>query len=35
VCVPKCFVLVIPDDELRLPCRIAWRKEYEVGVAFE
>ena len=33
--VPKCFVLVIPGDELRLPCRIAWRKEYEIGVAFE
>jgi len=33
--VPKCFVLAIPGDGLRLPCRIAWRKEYEIGVAFE
>ena len=33
--VPKCFVLVIPDDGLRLSARIAWRKDYHVGVAFE
>lgn len=33
--VPKCFVLVIPDDGLRLPARIAWRKDFHVGVAFE
>ncbi|MEA2864347.1 MAG: hypothetical protein QOC84_2303 [Bradyrhizobium sp.] len=33
--VPKCFVLAIPGDGLRLPCRIAWRKEFQVGVEFE
>jgi hypothetical protein len=33
--VPKCFVLVIPEDGLRLPVRIAWRKDFHVGVAFE
>jgi hypothetical protein len=33
--VPKCFVLVIPDDGLRLPSRVAWRKDFHVGVAFE
>jgi hypothetical protein len=33
--VPKCFVLVIPEDGLRLPVRIAWRKDFHIGVAFE
>jgi hypothetical protein len=33
--VPKCFVLAIPGDGLRLQCRIAWRKEFQVGVEFE
>ena len=33
--VPKCFVLSIPGDGLRLQCRIAWRKEFQVGVEFE
>ena len=33
--VPKCFVLAIAEDGLRLPCRVAWRKEFQIGVAFE
>jgi hypothetical protein len=33
--VPKCFVLSIPEDKLRLLCRVAWRKELQIGVKFE
>jgi hypothetical protein len=33
--VPKCFVLAIPEDGLRLLCRVAWRKEFQIGVSFE
>jgi hypothetical protein len=35
VAVPKCFVLSIPEDRLRLLCRVAWRKEFQIGVTFE
>ncbi|MEA2920474.1 MAG: hypothetical protein QOF07_437 [Bradyrhizobium sp.] len=33
--VPKAFDLVIPEDGLRLPSRVVWRKDFHVGVAFE
>jgi len=33
--IPERFTLVILDDELRLPCHVAWRREYRIGVAFE
>jgi PilZ domain len=33
--IPKCFVLAIPEDGLRLPSRIAWRKDFHLGVVFE
>jgi hypothetical protein len=26
--------LIIPDDRLRLPCRVVWRRDYRVGVHF-
>jgi hypothetical protein len=33
--VPKSFTLVLPEDKLKLPCRVVWRKGFRMGVAFE
>jgi hypothetical protein len=33
--IPDSFLLVMPDDGLRLPCRIVRRGGYLIGVAFE
>jgi PilZ domain len=32
---PERFMLDMPDDRLRLACRIVWRAEYRIGVAFD
>lgn len=32
--IPQRFILVVPGDGLRLPCRAVWRKERRIGVAF-
>ena len=34
-CIPESFILVMPDDGLRLLCHIVWRSEYRLGVAFD
>jgi hypothetical protein len=33
--VPAKFILVVPEDGLRLPCRVIRRTEFRIGVAFE
>jgi hypothetical protein len=33
--IPEHFTLVFPADGLHLPCRVAWRKEKRIGVAFD
>jgi hypothetical protein len=33
--VPQNFILIIPEDRLRLPCHVVWRKEFRIGVAFD
>jgi hypothetical protein len=33
--VPEAFTLVVPEDKLKLPCRVVWRTAYKMGVAFE
>ena len=33
--VPQNFTLIIPEDRLRLPCQVVWRKEFRIGVAFD
>lgn len=33
--IPNVFTLVIPDDGLRLPCQVVWRRDYRMGVAFD
>jgi hypothetical protein len=32
--IPERFVLAIPGDGLSLSCRIVWRKDHRIGVAF-
>jgi hypothetical protein len=33
--IPERFILVMPDDELRLLCHVVRRTEYRIGVAFD
>jgi hypothetical protein len=33
--IPETVTLVIPEDKLRLSCRVAWHRNYKMGVAFE
>ena len=33
--VPEKVTLVIPEDKLRLSCRVAWHRNYRMGVAFD
>ena len=33
--VPAAFTLIIPEDKLKLPCRVVWRSEFRMGVAFD
>jgi hypothetical protein len=32
--IPAQFTLVVPGDGLNLPCKVAWRSGYRIGVAF-
>jgi hypothetical protein len=33
--IPAKFTLVVPEDGLKLPCRVVWRTGFRIGVAFE
>lgn len=33
--IPEHFTLVLPTEGKRLPCRVVWRKEKRIGVAFD
>ena len=33
--VPETFVLVVETDRIRWPCRVIWRDQTQVGVAFK
>jgi hypothetical protein len=33
--IPNAFTLVMPDDGLRLPCHVVWRREFRMGIAFD
>ena len=32
--IPTEFMLIVPEDRLKLPCRVVWRREFRIGVAF-
>ena len=29
------FNLIMPEDGLKLPCRIVWKRDYRMGVTFD
>jgi len=33
--VPAAFTLIIPEDKLKLPCHVVWRRGFRIGVAFD
>jgi hypothetical protein len=33
--IPPEFTLIVPDDKLKLPCRVVWRTAFRMGVTFE
>jgi hypothetical protein len=33
--IPAAFTLLVPEDRLKLPCRVVWRNDFRVGVAFQ
>jgi hypothetical protein len=33
--IPNEFTLIMPDDRLKLSCRVVWRRGYRVGVRFD
>jgi hypothetical protein len=33
--IPAQFILVLPDDGLKLPCHVARRSDFRLGVAFD
>jgi hypothetical protein len=33
--IANAFTLVMPEDRLRLPCRIVWKRDYRMGVKFD
>jgi hypothetical protein len=33
--IAKAFTLIIPDDGLKLPCRIVWKSGHRMGVSFD
>lgn len=33
--IPDSFTLVLPEDGLRIACHVAWRRTYQLGVAFD
>jgi hypothetical protein len=32
---PSAFTLILPEDGLRLPCRVVWRRTFKIGVTFD
>jgi hypothetical protein len=33
--IPRHFNLIVPEDKLKLPCAIVWRRGYRIGVTFD
>ncbi len=32
--IPDRFFLAVPTEQLRRACRVVWRKQYRIGIAF-
>lgn len=35
VAIPETFTLIVPEDGLRLVCKVVWRRAFRIGVAFD
>ena len=33
--IPETFTLVVPEDRLKLPCHVVWRRDFRIGVTFD
>lgn len=33
--IPRAFSLILPEEGLKLPCRVVWRGAFRIGVAFD
>jgi hypothetical protein len=33
--IPLKFTLIVPEDRLKLPCQVVWRRDFRVGVRFD
>jgi hypothetical protein len=33
--IPETFTLSMPEDGLKLPCHVVWRRDFRIGVAFD
>jgi PilZ domain len=33
--IPATFTLNMPEDRLKLPCHVVWRRDFRMGVAFD
>jgi hypothetical protein len=33
--IPATFTLIVPEDGLKLPCRVVWRRDHRIGIAFD
>lgn len=33
--IPAAFTLIVPEDNLKLLCRVVWRGSFKIGVAFD
>jgi hypothetical protein len=33
--IPETFNLLVPEDGLKLPCHVVWRRDFRIGVAFD
>jgi hypothetical protein len=33
--IPETFTLVVPEDGLKLPCHVVWRRDFRLGIAFD
>ncbi len=32
--IPSEFTLNVPEDKLKLPCQVVWRRDFRIGVVF-
>ena len=33
--IPATFTLIVPEDGLKLLCRVVWRRDFQIGVTFD